>query len=79
IDYKDHVWNANIAVFGSDDKRAYFSTGLFYAVSWTPNLAAGFNVGYVFIIAGAVNSSIDNSLANLNSSSDHVGALIVDV
>ncbi|MBK2062237.1 iron acquisition protein FupA [Francisella tularensis] len=78
IDYKDQVWNANIAVFGSDDRRANFSTGLFYADSWTPNLAAGFNVGYVFNIAGAGNSSIANSLANLNRSSDNVGALNVD-
>ncbi|MDE4972069.1 DUF3573 domain-containing protein, partial [Francisella tularensis] len=67
-----------IAVFGSDDKRANFSTGFFYADIWTPNLAAGFNVGYVFNIAGAGNSSIANSLANLNRSSDYVGALNVD-
>ncbi|APD50015.1 DUF3573 domain-containing protein [Francisella hispaniensis] len=78
IDYKDQVWNANIAVFGSDDKRANFSAGLFYADSWTPNLAAGFNVGYVFNIAGAGSSSIANSLANLNRSNDNVGALNVD-
>ncbi|MDE4967692.1 DUF3573 domain-containing protein, partial [Francisella tularensis] len=46
--------------------------------SWTPHLAAGFNVGYVFNIAGAGNSSSANSLANLNRSSDNVGALNVD-
>ncbi|MDE4994674.1 DUF3573 domain-containing protein, partial [Francisella tularensis subsp. holarctica] len=74
---KDQVWNANIAVFGSDDKRSNFSTCLFYAASWTPNLAAGFNVGYVFNIAGAGNSSIANSVANLTRSSDNVGALKV--
>ncbi|MDE4986263.1 DUF3573 domain-containing protein, partial [Francisella tularensis subsp. holarctica] len=78
IDYKDQVSNANIAVFGSDDKRANYSTGLFYADSWTPNLAAGFNVCYVFNIAGAGNSSIANSLANLNRRRDNVGAINVD-
>ncbi|MDE4978460.1 DUF3573 domain-containing protein, partial [Francisella tularensis subsp. holarctica] len=46
IDYKDQVCNANIAVFGSDDKSAKFSTVLLYADRWTPNLAAVFNVGY---------------------------------
>ncbi|OEZ33636.1 hypothetical protein AS144_04030 [Francisella endosymbiont of Amblyomma maculatum] len=78
VDYKDQVWNANIAVFGSDDKHANVSAGLFYADSWTPNLAAGFNIGYVFNIAGADNSSIASSLKNLNRSGDNVGALNVD-
>lgn len=78
VDYKDQVWNANIAVFGSDDKHANVSTGLFYADSWTPNLAVGFNIGYVFNIAGADNSSIASSLKNLNRSGDNVGALNVD-
>lgn len=29
LNYKDETFNANIAVFGSDDKRANFSTALF--------------------------------------------------
>ncbi|ALB01919.1 membrane protein [Francisella persica ATCC VR-331] len=78
VDYKDQVWNANIAVFGSDDKHANFSTGLFYADSWTPNLAVGFNIGYVFNIAGADNPSIASSLKKINRSGDNVGALNVD-
>ncbi|AXH33594.1 DUF3573 domain-containing protein [Francisella opportunistica] len=78
IDYKDQVWNANVAVFGSDDTHANFSTGLFYADSWTPNLAAGFNIGYVFNIAGAGNSLLATTLKNLNRTGDNVGALNVD-
>ncbi|MFV9931276.1 MAG: DUF3573 domain-containing protein [Francisella endosymbiont of Hyalomma asiaticum] len=78
VDYKDQVLNANIAVFSSDDKHANVSTGLFYADSWTPNLAVGFNIGYVFNIAGADNFSIASSLKNLNHSSDNVGDLNVD-
>ncbi|MBK2029411.1 DUF3573 domain-containing protein [Francisella noatunensis] len=78
INYKDSVWNAAVAVFGSDDKHANFSTGIFYADSWTPNLAAGLNVGYVYNIAGAQNTSIQDSLTKLKRSGDTVGALNVD-
>jgi hypothetical protein len=78
VNYKDQVWNANIAVFGSDDKRANFSTGLFYVDSWTDNLAGAFNVGYVYNIAGAGNSSITNALNSLGKNNDTVGALNVD-
>ncbi|AIT09267.1 membrane protein [Candidatus Francisella endociliophora] len=79
VNYKDQVWNANIAVFGSNDKRANFSTGLFYADSWTQNLVGAFNVGYVFNIAGAGNSSIGSALDNLTGhSEDNVGAFNVD-
>lgn len=78
VNYKDQVWNANIAVFGSDDKRANFSTGLFYADSWTDNLDGAFNVGYVYNIAGAGNSSITNALNSLGKNKDTVGALNVD-
>ncbi|WP_042519086.1 DUF3573 domain-containing protein [Francisella philomiragia] len=78
LNYKDSVWNAAVAVFGTDDKHANFSTGLFYADSWTPNLAAGLNVGYVYNIAGAQNSNIQDSLKALNRAGDTVGALNVD-
>ncbi|WP_407877332.1 DUF3573 domain-containing protein [Francisella sciaenopsi] len=78
LNYKDSVWNAAVAVFGSDDKHANFSTGLFYADSWTPNLGAGFNIGYVYNIAGARNSNISNSLDRLGRAGDTVGALNVD-
>ncbi|GAB4222066.1 MAG: iron acquisition protein FupA [Francisella sp.] len=78
VNYKNQVLNANIAVFGSDDKRANFSTGLFYADQWTSNLSAGFNVGYVFNIAGAGSSAISSALANLNRSGDNVGAINID-
>lgn len=80
VNYKDEVWNWSAAVFGSDDKRANFSTGLFYADAWTQDLAAGFNVGYVYNIAGAGNSSIKNFLAKdtINKPSDNVGAINVD-
>jgi hypothetical protein len=79
VNYKSEAWNANVTVFGSDDKRANFSTGVFYADSWTPNLAAGFNVGYVFNMAGADNSSLDAVLDNNpGHEKDNVGALNVD-
>lgn len=78
VNYKSETWNANIAAFGSDDKRANFSAGVFYADSWTDNLLAGLNVGYVYNIAGAGNSSIAAALDNLDRDKDNVGELNVD-
>ena len=62
VNYKNEVWNANFTVFGSDDQTADFSTGLFYADSWTDNLIGAFNVGYVYNMAGADNSSLSSYL-----------------
>lgn len=62
VNYKSEVWNANVTVFGSDDQTADFSTGLFYADSWTDNLTGAFNVGYVYNMAGADNSSLSSYL-----------------
>ena len=80
LNYKDQVWNANVAVFGSDDKRANFSAGVFYADAWTQDLVGAFNVGYVFNIAGAGNLNIQNFLSrkDIGKQGDNVGALNVD-
>ncbi|AXA34468.1 DUF3573 domain-containing protein [Francisella adeliensis] len=78
INYKNDTINTNITVFGSDDKRANFSTGLFYVDSWTENVAVGGNVGYVFNMAGAGNSSLNQALINTDSANDNVGVFNID-
>ncbi|QIW09561.1 DUF3573 domain-containing protein [Francisella sp. LA112445] len=79
VNYKDQVWNANISVFGSDDQTADFSTGLFYADSWTDNLIGAFNVGYVYNMAGAGNSSLSSYLKNQKlSAATPIGAFNFD-
>ncbi|MDE4955414.1 DUF3573 domain-containing protein, partial [Francisella tularensis] len=55
LNYKSDVWNANVAVFGSNDNKFNFSTGLFYAQKCNQYIAVGFNTGYVYNMAGAVN------------------------
>ena len=78
FNYKNETFNANISVFGSDDKRANFSTALFYADTFSENLSAGFNVGYVYNIAGAGNGGIQNFLQNADRENDNVGVLNFD-
>ncbi|QLE79150.1 DUF3573 domain-containing protein [Francisella sp. Scap27] len=78
LNYKDETFNANIAVFGSDDKRANFSTALFYADTFSENLSGGFNIGYVYNIAGAGNGGIQNFLQNIDRENDNVGVLNFD-
>ncbi|WP_236939877.1 DUF3573 domain-containing protein [Francisella uliginis] len=78
INYKNDTINTNIAVFGSDDNRANFSAGFFYADSWTQDLSVGFNAGYVFNIAGAGNSSISQFLDNIGRANDNVGVINFD-
>lgn len=78
LNYKDDILNANIAVFGSDDNRINFSTGLFYAERWTESLAVGFNTGYVFNIAGAGNASFSKFLESQNSSKDNIGSFNIN-
>jgi hypothetical protein len=78
LNYKNDIINTNITVFGSDDKRANFSTALFYADKLSTNLSAGFNVGYVYNIAGAGNSGVSQFLENANKSKDDVGVLNFD-
>jgi hypothetical protein len=79
VNYKDQVWNANISVFGSDDQTADFSTGLFYADSWTDNLIGAFNVGYVYNMAGAGNDSLSGFLKNKGlSAATPIGAFNFD-
>ena len=41
-------------------------------------MAAGFNIGYVYNIAGAGNSGISQFLENANRSNDNVGVLNFD-
>ncbi|QIV94957.1 DUF3573 domain-containing protein [Allofrancisella frigidaquae] len=78
LNYKSDTINANVAVFGSDDRRANFSTGLFYADSLSENLAAGFNVGYVFNMAGAGNSALAGALKDTPQENDNVGVFNLD-
>jgi hypothetical protein len=78
LNYKNDTINTNITVFGSDDKHANFSAGLFYADSLTDNVAAGFNAGYVFNMAGAGNSTLGQALINTDSTQDNVGAFNLD-
>ena len=58
VNYKDDVWNANIAVFGANDKQANFSTAVFYIDSFTDWLSGAFNLGYVYNLAGAGNANL---------------------
>lgn len=78
INYKNDTINTNISVFGSDDNRANFSAGFFYADSWTQDLSVGFNAGYVFNIAGAGNSSISEFLDSIGRANDNVGVINFD-
>ena len=78
LNYKNDIINTNITVFGSDDHRANFSTALFYADKLSTNLSAGFNVGYVYNIAGAGNSGISQFLKNNSRNNDNVGVLNFD-
>ncbi|QLE78882.1 DUF3573 domain-containing protein [Francisella sp. Scap27] len=64
LNYKTSTLNASIAVFGTDDKKANFSTGLFYADSWTDNLSVGFNAGYVYDLNGAENFTIESVVSD---------------
>ncbi|AIT09240.1 membrane protein [Candidatus Francisella endociliophora] len=73
LNYKTDIINASIAVFGSSDKKADFSAGLFYADSWTDSLAVGFNTGYVYDLDGAENFSIPRVAPNQT-----IGAFNVD-
>lgn len=78
VNYKNSVLNANVAVFGSSDNQANFSTGIFYADSWTPNLAVGFNTGYVYNVAGSGNGSFKTFLKNQNDPNGKIGSYNVN-
>lgn len=78
VNYKNDTVNTNITVFGSDDKRANFSAGLFYADTLSEHVAGAFNVGYVFDMAGADNSNLGQALINTGNTGDNVGALNFD-
>lgn len=78
VNYKSDTINTNITVFGSDDQRANFSTGIFYTDSWTQDLAVGFNAGYVYNIAGAGNGSISQFLDNIGKSNRNIGVINFD-
>ncbi|BCD91512.1 membrane protein [Francisella halioticida] len=79
INYKDQVWNASIAAFASNDHKADFSAGLFYADSWTQNLIGAFNIGYIFDTAGAGDSTLKNFLKlNNYSEATNVGSINFD-
>ena len=61
INYKTDTINTNIAVFGSNDNQANFSTGFFYAKQLTEDIQFGFNTGYVMNIAAAENFKYSTS------------------
>lgn len=58
LNYKTQALNFSVAVFGSDEKKADFSAGLFYADSLTKDITLGFNTGYVYNLNGADNRNI---------------------
>lgn len=58
INYKTTTLNISSAFFATNDQKANFSTGLFYADNWSNKLAIGFNTGYVYNLNGAENFSI---------------------
>ncbi len=78
VNYKTDTINANIAVFGSDDKHVNFSTGVFYADSISDNVAIGLNTGYIFNVGSSGNSSILDALDKIGRKTDNVGAFNVD-
>jgi hypothetical protein len=73
LNYKSDTINTNVTFFGSDKNRIDFSTGLFYADSWTEDLSVGFNTGYVHDLHGAENFFI--AFSNPESS---IGAYNID-
>ncbi|WP_442902186.1 rhizoferrin import outer membrane protein FslE [Francisella sp. 19X1-34] len=78
INYKTSIINANVAVFGSNDNQANFSTAIFYAAKWTDSLAAGFNTGYVYNVAGAGNGYFKTFLTNQNNPNGKIGSYNVN-
>ncbi|MED7789115.1 DUF3573 domain-containing protein [Francisella sp. 19X1-34] len=78
FNYKTNTINANIAVFGTQNNHADFSTAIFYANKLTMNLSYGFNFGYIFNIAGAGDSSIRDFLHSVGKSSDNLGVINID-
>lgn len=78
LNYKNDILNTNIAVFGTSDNRLNFSAGLFYAERWSEDLAVGFNTGYVYNLAEAGNSSLNNFLQTQSKSGDTVGSLDIN-
>ncbi|MWX71985.1 DUF3573 domain-containing protein [Francisella tularensis] len=78
LNYKSDVWNANVAVFGSNDNQFNFSTGLFYAQKWTQDIAVGFNTGYVYNMAGAGNPSLSRFLQSQGHPTDTIGSFNVN-
>ncbi|QIW09560.1 DUF3573 domain-containing protein [Francisella sp. LA112445] len=78
VNYKSQVWNANVTAFATNDQKADFSTGLFYADSWTEDLIGAFNVGYVYNLNGSGDGSIQNFMKNANQEAKVVGGFNVD-
>jgi len=63
IAYKTDSLNANVAVFGDNDRHANFSTGIFYNYAFTDNIIASTNVGYIYSIGNedAFTDAADNT------------------
>ncbi|AJC49523.1 membrane protein [Allofrancisella guangzhouensis] len=78
LNYKTDTINTNIAVFGSNDKQANFSTGFFYADSLTEKLSAGFNAGYIYNLAGTGNSTITSFLKSRGRENETIGVINFD-
>ncbi|MGQ4006076.1 DUF3573 domain-containing protein [Francisellaceae bacterium CB300] len=73
LNYKSDTINTNIAIFASTDSKVDFSTGFFYADSWTEDLSIGFNTGYVYDLSGAENFTIPPIASHNN-----IGAYNID-
>ena len=73
LNYKTEVLNISLAVFGTNDKKADFSAGFFYADSLTKDITFGFNTGYVYNLNGA-----DNENISLIASEQTIGAYNID-
>ncbi|EDZ90485.1 DUF3573 domain-containing protein [Francisella tularensis] len=73
LNYKTSALNVSVAFFSTNNQKANFSAGLFYADKWTDNLSVGFNTGYVYDLAGAENSSIPRIALNKT-----IGAFSID-
>ncbi|GMN89243.1 LbtU family siderophore porin [Francisella sciaenopsi] len=79
INYKDDIWNANIAISGSDDRRANFSTGIFYADNWSKDLAVGLNAGYIYNLAASSDSGdFEQFLDQIDHQTDNIGSFNID-
>jgi hypothetical protein len=78
VNYKTNTINTNIAVFGTNDQQANFSTGFFYADEITDEISFGGNMGYVLNAGGAGAGGITDFLAREGTPNKMIGVLNFD-